>query len=207
MYSKAASSIPGMEDRYRFVIAGGPGSGKSTTINELFKLGHPVVTEAARVVIEHQQRRHRRFGHPPIVPWTDLYEFQRLVCKRQRYKEERLSWARIAFCDRGLVDNHGYCRNGGIPTPEDVMLQIEMQKYHHVYMLDMLPLYERDGQRWESPAEAHRLHDAMEWAYRETGHTYTKVPVMPPRERAVFIAEHALGLVQPTVSGVFIGKL
>ncbi len=43
-----------MENLNLFVISGGPGAGKTTTLPELEKLGFPHVPEAARLIIQEQ---------------------------------------------------------------------------------------------------------------------------------------------------------
>ena len=46
----------------RFIFTGAPGSGKTSVIKELEKLGHAVIHEAATDVIAEEQRHRKTMG-------------------------------------------------------------------------------------------------------------------------------------------------
>jgi putative protein kinase ArgK-like GTPase of G3E family len=73
-----------------FIISGGPGSGKTTVIRELVKLGFPHVPEVARQIIQEQMQ-----VGGTALPWGDREAYTRLMpgetgfiesaCRRYRY--------------------------------------------------------------------------------------------------------------------------
>src|SRR3989344_724000 len=98
----------------KYVITGGPGVGKTTTLLELHKLGHTVVPEAARQLITQEQQKEKG-----VLPWTNLFVFQQLVTKLQ-LELERSVGKEMAFLDRGFVDNFAYCKLGKILAPQEL---------------------------------------------------------------------------------------
>ena len=54
----------------KFVITGGPGFGKTSLLKELEKKGYKVFHEAARAIIEEQEKLDN-----PTLPWKNRIEF------------------------------------------------------------------------------------------------------------------------------------
>ena len=168
-----------MNDEIRkYVITGGPGVGKTTTLNELEKLGYSTLPEVARQIIAEQMPN-------GVLPWTNLAEFQNLVVNRQLDLERRVKG--IAFLDRGVIDGVGYCLAGGIKVPQKLYTACKTADYAGVFLLDKLPAYCKDTERKESVDEAQRIHNAIAEAYVMHGYTLIRVPVLLPKERAEFI--------------------
>ena len=168
------------------MIIGGPCTGKTSTINELAKLGHSVIDESARQIISEEQQKFKG-----ILPWINLSEFQRKVLSRQIYLENLVESEEI-FLDRGILDGIAYCRlEGQQPIPEMIDL-MQTHRYDTIFLLDPLPFYLNDGQRKESPAQAKKIHDAISQVYKEAGYKLIKVPVLSPEERARYIVNKTL---------------
>lgn len=165
----------------KHVITGGPGMGKSTVVELLAELGYHTVPEAARYVIEREQR----LGTTSL-PWLNLSSFQRLVMDRQLEMEAVLPNGITAFLDRGLIDGFGYCAKGGIEAPFR-MTELSQGRYDKIFLLDPLPDYEKDEVRVEDVEDAKLIHRAISEAYRLFGHELIKVPVLPPDERVEYI--------------------
>ncbi|HIG93039.1 TPA: ATP-binding protein [Candidatus Woesearchaeota archaeon] len=167
----------------KYVITGGPGTGKTTLIHELQQQRYAIVPEAARQIIQEEQQKKEG-----ILPWTNLYEFQRKVVERQLDLEEKVG-SEICFVDRGIVDNLAYCRMGKIEVPQDFQKIDLKNRYVGVFLLDFLPKYEIDLQRKEDALVAPRLHDMIKFVYIELGYGPTPVPVLEPKERARYVIE------------------
>lgn len=163
----------------KYVITGGPCSGKTTTIKELAGLGYQTTTEAARTVIEQEQPN-------GILPWTNIFEFQKLVLRRQLELEERINGS-TTFLDRGCLDGIAYCWQAKIQTPQELVEITRSQRYTAVFLLEQLPNYQTDGQRKEDSTVAKELHKLIEQVYKEFGYRTITIPVLVPKERAQFV--------------------
>lgn len=170
----------------KYVITGGPCTGKSSTIDELKSLGQKTVEEAARSLIKE--------GYDPA---KDPLTFQRMVIEKQLSLEARIPewtpWSRGEdhFLDRGVFDNVVYCTIFEVKVPEILQELISQdkkkQRYTKVFVLDPLPLYKNDAERPESEAKAKEIHAAIVEAYKEIGYKPIHVPVLTPKERAQYI--------------------
>jgi predicted ATPase len=163
-------------------ITGGPCCGKTTLLNNLAMQSYQTVPEAARMIIEEEQKR-----GSTCVPWIDLYGFQESAANRILELEHSFEDS-LLFCDRGVVDGHGYSTNGKVPTPE-IVRDLGTQRYGAVFILDPIPVYQKDDSRKENPEEAKKIHNAIWTAYREFGYTPIRVPVMDPKERARYFVK------------------
>jgi len=168
-----------------FVLTGGPCTGKTTLGRELTKLGYDVLPEAARAVIQDEEGKER-----PILPWTDLSGFQKLVLERQLGFEARAN-GRPTFLDRSIIDNLAYCRVGSIAAPQEitnaVQEHVRSNAYKAIFLLDPVP-YKQDCERREDPVFALRIHEAIGRVYSELGYDVTLVPVLEtPAARARFV--------------------
>jgi predicted ATPase len=174
-----------------YVITGGPGVGKTTICNELKDLGYAVVKEAARSIIRLESWK-ARTGREHVLPWTDLSGFQDAVLGRINTLEERVQGN--AFCDRGAIDAIGYCYEAGIELPDCLQALVQKEqfapRYKEVFLLDRLPFYKQDEQRVEDNHKAARLHENIAQAYTTLGYEVVRVPVLPPKERALYLLQH-----------------
>jgi predicted ATPase len=150
-----------------YIIAGGPHTGKSTVIKSLEKRGYEIVPEAARRIIKQQKKK-----DDPILPTTHLYGFQCLVLQEQLALERRVKGG-MAFLDRCLIDNIPYCNVAGIKAPNLMMDEIDSRlkdgSYLQAFLLDPIPGYKKDDERFEDPALAKRIHDEIVSVYQGYG--------------------------------------
>lgn len=160
----------------RVAITGGPCCGKTTLPNNLANQSYTTIPEAARMVIEEEQK-----GGSNCVPWMDLYRFQENAANRILELETSFEDS-LLFCDRGIIDGHGYAANGKVPTP-NVVMDNGAGRYSAVFILDPIPQYKVDESRKENPKEARKIHKAIFRAYEDFGYKPIIVPVMAPKER------------------------
>lgn len=165
----------------KYVITGGPGIGKTTTLEGLEKAGYETVPEAARMIIEEEEKKEQS-----ILPWTNLYEFQIKVVQRQLELESAIQRA-PAFLDRGLFDNIGYCREGQINIPPLLEEHLSSSRYTRIFLLEPLSNYQKDSQRKEDLAKARKIHHLIEQAYRNLGYDLVSIPELLPEERVRLI--------------------
>ncbi len=166
----------------KYVLTGGPGVGKTTLVEILKGRGYYVVPEAARVVMEEEKKKGSN-----ALPWFDLSKFQELVAGRQLAEEAKAS-GDIVFLDRGLVDGIAYCDEGNIEAPAEALANAR-NRYDKIFMLEKLPSYENDSERWESGDFQNAIHERIMAAYLKFGYEPVTVPVLPLEKRADFIIE------------------
>jgi predicted ATPase len=164
----------------RVVIVGGPGTGKSTIIRQLAKIGCNIIPEVARGIIREQE-----LIGGDIVPCGDLERFQFEVAKRQIAFE--IGSKGIIGQDRGLYDGEGYCYLNGILVPK--ILNEYNPKYDLVISLDPLEFIKNDGVRRESREEQMEVHEAINFAYKNRGYNPITIPDMPKGERLNYLLE------------------
>ncbi len=164
-----------------FVITGASSCGKTTVINGLAELGHPVLHETAREVILEGK----------ILPRTS--EFQRELSARHLAREAilRAVGAPLIFLDRGAYDVSAFSRHFGLEEPESIKSGIH--QYDAAFILDSLGGFEPDGVRIESGlAEALAIRDLIRAEYESHGIPCVAVPALSAEGRVDFILRHPL---------------
>lgn len=170
----------------RHVITGGPGVGKTTTLELLASRGYATVRETARDIIAAQQEA----GADGILPWTDNLGFQYLVLDTL-LRREREACGDPVFCDRGAFDAFAYCKVFSTGVPDALEKIAKDRRYGKVFLLDQLPTYVQDAQRREDPLLAKRLHEEIGNAYANLGYEVVRVPAIGPQARVEYIIERS----------------
>lgn len=171
-----------------FVITGGPGTGKTTVLEELTRKGFRYVPEVARQIIR-QQIIHG--GH--ALPWDDIKTYAELMLKQSLYEyKQNKANGNITFFDRGVPDTLAYYRLTGLKLSADVFRCIE--DCHYNQKVFILPpwkeIYETDNERKQNWAEVMQTHEVLITVYTELGYQLIEVPPIPVTERAAFIVSH-----------------
>jgi predicted ATPase len=173
-------------DRF-VVITGGPGSGKSTLIEHLRRMGHVCRPEAGRGIIQDQT-----VIDGPALPWKDPALFAELMlCWELRSYRVAAGPGTPVFFDRGIPDIVGYLRLEGLPVPAHVDAAARTFRYHRrVFVAPPWPeIYERDSERRQSYAEAERTCASMVATYTAYGYEPVHLPLAPVAERARFVID------------------
>ena len=176
-----------MDGDPRIVITGGPGSGKTSLIEALAALGHPVEPEAGRAVIRSQQA-----AGGEGLPWKDRALFADLMLDSDIAAHGRHEGAeRPVFFDRGIPDVAGYLALCGLPVPERLTTAARTLQYRRiVFIAPVWPdIFEQDAERRQDLAEARRTFEAMAAVYPAFGYALIELPLAPVAERAAFVLE------------------
>jgi predicted ATPase len=186
MTADRLSRTPLNHDRF-FVVTGGPGSGKSTLIEELHRRGYANSVEAGRGVIQDQVAIGGR-----ALPWDDRALFAEIMLNwelRSYHIAEQSSG--VVFFDRGIPDVVGYLRLIGLDVPDYIQRAAELFRYNRrVFIAPPWPeIFHSDRERKQDFDEAVRTYESMIVTYASFGYELVEVPRASVEERAQFILD------------------
>jgi predicted ATPase len=164
-----------------FILTGGPGSGKSSLIDALVRLGYARTMEAGRAIIQDQVH----IGGNAL-PWADHALFAELM----------LSWEirsyRIAqehpgpvFFDRGVPDVIAYLRLVDLPVSAHIMNAASEFRYNRLVFIapPWKEIFHPDRERKQDFDEAVRTYESLAFTYKELGYELVELPRVSIDER------------------------
>jgi predicted ATPase len=172
--------------RNLFVISGGPGSGKTTVLEHLQKLGYHVAPEVARQIIQEQVQL-----KGDALPWLDREAYTRLMLERsiESYRTYGAQPWRPVFFDRGIPDTLGYARL--IRLSDDAFIREACQLHRYASSVFLAPpwpeIYTTDTERKQDFSEAIRTFEILTDTYRACRYKVIDLPKSAPDTRAEFI--------------------
>lgn len=162
-----------------YVLTGGPGSGKTTTLRELEHRGIRCISEVARQIIQEQMA-----CKGEALPWSDRHAYSRLMLQRSisSYLENTPG---PAFCDRGIPDTLAYLRLIGLDTAEALSASRQYRYARKVFFAPYWEeIYTTDKERKQSSQEARETASLLRSVYEECGYRIIELPLASPQERA-----------------------
>lgn len=168
-----------------YVITGGPGSGKTTTINLLSLKGYKTTIEHARHYIDTQ----RQTGRTVEEIRHNQLEFQKGVLQMQIEQEASLTPDDVVFLDRAIPDAQAYYRFLSLPEDELLLTAMSTVSYKKIFILERLPLV-NDYARIENVEAQEKIHALITEVYEALPFAVIHVPILPPEGRVDFILKN-----------------
>ncbi|UAY54088.1 AAA family ATPase [Arachidicoccus terrestris] len=168
------------------VLTGGPGMGKTTIINYLSGLGHDVMPEAGRQIIQHQVKTKGN-----RLPWADQQGYaMEMFQKAVSDYDWILNTDRTTFFDRGIPDVIGYLMLCRLPVSSEIWQAARSRRYHKKVFITppWKEIYLCDTERKQTYEQAVATYDMMRSVYEKLGYILVTVPTATVENRAAFIA-------------------
>jgi predicted ATPase len=169
----------------KIVLIGGPGTGKSTVLNELIAKGYHCMPEISREIISIAQKKGiaQLFLKNPL-----LFSNLLLEGREKQYLEADKSESEFVFFDRGIPDTHAYMNYSNTKYPAYFVEKSKTYTYQKVFILPPWEeIFVSDNERYESFDIAVEIHHHLKKAYQEIGYTIRTVPFGTVKERTAFI--------------------
>ncbi|HCA9458927.1 TPA: AAA family ATPase [Klebsiella pneumoniae] len=171
--------------QHRFILTGGPGSGKSAIIDSMIKRGFWCSKEAGRGVIQDQVN----IGGDAL-PWANQRAFAELMLSwEMRSWHEAEGQKSLCFFVRGVPDVLGYLRLSELTIPRHLENAIAKFRYNRTVFIapPWREIYVQDAERKQSYDVAVATYHAMVKTYRLYDYQLIELPCVSVEERVDFI--------------------
>ncbi|TVZ60029.1 putative ATPase [Flavobacteriaceae bacterium MAR_2010_105] len=171
----------------RIVITGGPGTGKSSLINELKQRGHVCFDEISRQVTLEARAKgvEQLFLTEPLL-FSELLLEGRL----NQFKAAGEIKAEHVFLDRGLPDVLAYMDYVSLQYPSTFNEACKTHVYDHVFVLaPWQEIFTSDAERYENFEQAIAIHEHLLKTYNQFDYQLIDLPFGSIESRTDFILE------------------
>ncbi len=171
----------------RIVITGGPGTGKSSIINELIKRNFTCFEEVSRQVTLDA----RKDGIEQLFLTKPLLFSERLLeARTQQFIDAQSVDTNAVFLDRGLPDVLAYMDYAESMYPKYFIEACEVHRYDKVFVLSpWQEIFVSDNERYENFDQAVEIHHALLNTYKNFNYELLDVPFDTVPNRADFILD------------------
>ncbi len=169
----------------KIIITGGPGTGKTSIINELIKRGYNCIEEISRQIT----LKAREDGIEQLF-LTEPLLFSELLLKgrKKQFEEANAFEEDFIFLDRGIPDVLAYMDFIGDDYPEDFRNACKDNMYDHVFILaPWQEIFSSDSERYENFEQAIEIHKHLLNTYKTYEYSLVDVPFGSIESRADFI--------------------
>jgi predicted ATPase len=171
----------------KIVITGGPGTGKSSIINQLKSRGFICYDEISREVT----LQARKDGIEQLFLTEPLLFSEKLLEGRiQQFKDAVNADKNLVFLDRGLPDVLAYMDYIGDIYPNKFVETCKVHTYDYVFVLaPWQEIFVSDSERYENFEQAIEIHHHLLETYMRFGYQLIDVPFETIENRTDFVLE------------------
>lgn len=169
----------------KIVLIGGPGTGKTSVLNELIQRKHFCMPEISREVILKAKEKgiDQLFLTEPL-----LFSKMLLEGREQQFLEAEKSTNKVVFFDRGIPDVHAYMNYFKTEYPSLFIEKSKSYTYNKIYLFSPWEdIYTSDNERYETFEESIIINQFLINSYTELGYIIIEVPFGSVKERTDFI--------------------
>ncbi|WP_027124921.1 AAA family ATPase [Gelidibacter mesophilus] len=172
----------------KIVITGGPGTGKSTIIDELKKRGHICFDEISRQVTLEA----RETGVEQLFLTRPLLFSQLLLEGRaKQFNEANTYDNKTVFLDRGIPDVLAYMDYFDSEYPEDFVKLCQNNIYDVVFVLaPWEAIFQSDSVRYETFEQSKLIHENILRTYNIFNYHLVNIPFDTVAKRTDFIIDY-----------------
>lgn len=170
----------------RIILTGGPGTGKTSIINELIAEGFNCFEEISREIIREEMAKGTR-----VLPWDDLMAFSQKVING-RVEQYNSAQEGNSFYDRSIYDSIAYLHLDKIKVLDEWdAIGKDLSFSKDVFITPpWREIFHQDNERKESFAQLTLLHETLIRTYEEYGYNLIEVPKLSVKHRAQYILNH-----------------
>lgn len=171
----------------KVVITGGPGTGKTSIINQLKDRGVLCYDEISRQVTLQARKDgiEQLFLTDPI-----LFSQKLLEGRTQQFLYATKEAENVVFLDRGLPDVIAYMDYIGDTYPEHFLKACETYQYDYIFVLaPWQEIFKSDSERYENFEEAIEIHHHLLETYERFGYQLIDVPFGSIKNRTDFVLD------------------
>ena len=171
----------------KIVITGGPGTGKSSLINELIKRDFTCFEEVSRqVTLDARKNGIEQLFLTKPLRFSELL----LEARAQQFIDASKVKAPVVFLDRGLPDVLAYMDYVNSEYPNQFVEACQNHVYDTVFVLaPWQDIFVSDSERYENFDQAVAIHQSLLETYQRFGYDLIDVPFESIEHRADFILD------------------
>lgn len=167
------------------MLIGGPGTGKSSVLDELERRGFICMSEISREITLEARKKgiEQLFLKEPI-----LFSKLLLEGREKQYIDAITLKSDFVFFDRGIPDIHAYMDFTKKDYPDFFKAKSLKFKYDHVFLFKpWKEIFTSDNERYESFEESIIIDIYLQNSYRELNYMIMEVPFDTIEKRTDFI--------------------
>lgn len=156
-------------NQQKIVLIGGPGTGKTSVLNELKKRGYFCLEEVSRAVTLQAQKE----GITQLFLTEPLLFSEKLLEGREaQYEKAEKSKKDIVFFDRGIPDVHAYLNYFKTDYPDFFLEKSKQYTYDLIFHFSPWEkIHVTDNERYESFENAKDIDIYLKEAYKDLGYS------------------------------------